>query len=244
MKFFLWNICTLLVITVVDTYAFITQISTISSRQLNILERNEHRLNNVDKNKDEDISLSSSFTTSSSVVTLPTLDINVDKSSVKNRKFGSKWAKDRGMEPGYGGIWPGDPNAPKFNVKIVSKRTGQSFECKVPSDRYIYFYFEEMGIELPVVNRERMCRQGCCTICTGKIVNEISQGVRGKVKQDAPLGLLKDFREKGYCLTCATYPRSDLILELQDEDETFIKQWSEGFEGGGVEWGGVFMDED
>ena len=48
----------------------------------------------------------------------------------------------------------------------------------------------------------------------------------------------------GYCLTCATYPRSDLILELQDEDETFIKQWSEGFEGGGVEWGGVFMDED
>ena len=54
-----------------------------------------------------------------------------------------------------------------------------------------------MGIELPVVNRERMCRQGCCTICTGKIVNEISEGVRGKVKQDAPLGLLKDFREKG-----------------------------------------------
>ena len=49
---------------------------------------------------------------------------------------------------------------------------------------------------------------------------------------------------KGYCLTCATYPRSDLVLELQDEDETFIKQWSEGFEGGGVEWGGVFMDKD
>ena len=59
-----------------------------------------------------------------------------------------------------------------------------------------------MGIELPVVNRERMCRQGCCTICTGKIVNEISQGVRGKVKQDAPLGLLKDFREKGDELYC------------------------------------------
>ena len=69
-------------------------------------------------------------------------------------------------------------------------------------DRYIYFYFEEMGIELPIVNRERMCRQGCCTICTGKIVNEISSGIRGKVKQDAPLGLLKDFREKGRFINC------------------------------------------
>lgn len=170
--------------------------------------------------------------------------IHVEKSGDDERIFGPQWAKARGMEPGYGGIWPGDPNAPKFNVKIVSRKTGESYECEVPSDRYIYFYFEEMGIDLPVVNKERMCRQGCCTICTGKIINELSDGGKGKVKQDAPLGLLKELREKGYCLTCATYPRSDLVIELQDEDETFIKQWSEGFEGGGVEWGGFFLDED
>jgi hypothetical protein len=30
----------------------------------------------------------------------------------------------------------------------------------------------------------------------------------------------------------------------KDEDEMYIRQWSEGFEGGGVEWGGVMMDED
>jgi hypothetical protein len=34
------------------------------------------------------------------------------------------------------------------------------------------------------------------------------------------------------------------VCQLQDEDEMYIKQWSEGFEGGGKEWGGVFMDED
>jgi len=36
----------------------------------------------------------------------------------------------------------------------------------------------------------------------------------------------------------------DIVCELQDEDAAFIRQWSEGFEGGGVEWGGVFPDED
>ena len=89
--------------------------------------------------------------------------------------FGEEWARQRGMEPGYGGIWPGsffsyvnficnvtactllstnlhllhgitgDPNAPKFNVRVRSKKTGEEFEVKVPADRYIFFYFEEKG---------------------------------------------------------------------------------------------------
>ena len=151
---------------------------------------------------------------------------------------GTEWARMRGMEPGFGGIWPGDPDAPKFKVTVRSKKTGDEFVLDVPSDRYIFFYFEEQGIELPVVNIARMCRQGCCTICTGKIMNS------GKAKMDAPLGLLKELRDEGYTLTCCTMPRSELVLELQDEDETFIRQWSDGFEGGGVEWGGFFPDED
>ena len=104
----------------------------------------------------------------------------------------AEWAKQRGMEPGYGGIWPGDPNAKKYSVKIKSKKNpSEVFSLMVPVDRYIYFYFEEQGIELPVINSQKMCRQGCCTICTGKVMNE-----GGKVKMDTPLGLLKDFREK------------------------------------------------
>ena len=58
-----------------------------------------------------------------------------------------------------------------------------------------------------------MCRQGCCTICTAKIIND------GKVKMDTPLGLLKDMRDEGYFLTCCAYPKSDIVCELQDEGE-------------------------
>ena len=153
------------------------------------------------------------------------------------KPFSEEWAKLRGMEPGYGGIWPGNPDAPKFKVTIKSKKTGEESVANVPADRYIYYYFEEMGIDLPIINKQRMCRQGCCTICTAELKE-------GKVNMDAPLGLLKELRSKGYALTCCAYPKSDLVCELQDEDETFVKQWSEGFEGGGVEWGGFFLDED
>ena len=150
---------------------------------------------------------------------------------------GPEWARKRGMEPGYGGIWPGDPNAKKYKVTIRDPTTGDEFTTMVPRDRYIFYVFEEMGIDLPVINKCRMCRQGCCTICTVKITE-------GKVKQDAPLGLMKELRDQGYALSCCSFPRSDIVCELQAEDEMFIKQWSDYFESGGVEWGGVFLDED
>eukprot|EP01038_Epipyxis_sp_PR26KG_P012747 gene12747-17089_t len=148
-----------------------------------------------------------------------------------------EWAKLRGLTPGYGGYWPGDENAPKYNVTIISKKTNERFTSMVPRDRYIFFYFEEQGIDLPIINKVRMCRQGCCTICTAKIET-------GKIKMDAPLGLLKDFREQGYALTCCAYPRSDVVCFLQDEDEMYVRQWSESFEGGGVEWGGFLPEDD
>lgn len=69
--------------------------------------------------------------------------------------------------------------------------------------------------------------------------------MEGKAEMDNPLGLLKDLRKEGYILTCCSYPKTDeLVLEVQTEDEVYIKQWAEGFEGGGVEWGGFLPDED
>ena len=64
------------------------------------------------------------------------------------------------MEPGYGGFWPGDPNAKRHKVTVRSKATGQEYVCMVPEDRYMFFVFEEEGIDLPIINKERMCRQG------------------------------------------------------------------------------------
>lgn len=31
--------------------------------------------------------------------------------------------------------------------------------------------------------------------------------------------MLKDLKREGYALTCCAYPKSDLVIELQDEDE-------------------------
>lgn len=147
------------------------------------------------------------------------------------------WAKVRGLIPGHGGYWPGNPDAKRYNVTITTKGSKDVFTLLVPEDRYIFFYFEEEGIELPIVNKARMCRQGCCTTCCARLLS-------GKVKMDAPLGLLKESRDAGYILTCTSYPRSDMVIQLQDEDEAYKEQWGDGFEGGGVEWGGILPKED
>ena len=135
------------------------------------------------------------------LLSIPTAKMRLTAAPIR----GNEWARLRGLNPGFGGIWPGNPDAKTYKVVVKSKKCDEEFTLNVPEDRYIYFYFEEQGIELPIVNSNRMCRQGCCTICTGKVLE-------GKVKMDAPLGLLKDLRDKNYSLTCCSYPRSDLVI--------------------------------
>ena len=108
--------------------------------------------------------------------------------------------KAKSNNPGFGGYWPGDPNAKKYNVTVqippsaASSTPGSTISLLVPEDRYIYFYFEEMGFPLPFVNAQRMCRQGCCTICTAKVLNTQPEKEHGEfsnqaiVKMDSPLG--------------------------------------------------------
>jgi hypothetical protein len=35
--------------------------------------------------------------------------------------------------------------------------------------RYIFFAFEDAGFDLPLINKHRMCRNGCCTTCALKV---------------------------------------------------------------------------
>jgi ferredoxin len=141
------------------------------------------------------------------------------------------------MKPGYGGWWPGDPTAPTFKVTVKSSTGEDIHTLDVPRDRFIYSYFEENGVDLPVKNPGKMCRQGCCTTCAAKVES-------GRVVMDNPLGLLREMRQEGYVLTCSSCPRSDVVLRLQDEDEVYKKQWGKSFEGGGVEWGGFLPEDD
>jgi ferredoxin len=118
----------------------------------------------------------------------------------------------------------------------------------VPEDRYLYWQFEEDGLDqtIPVINKKKMCRNGCCTTCAMKVVGYEKGGSNenAKFKMEGSLGLLKDLRQEGWILSCCTLPKSDLRLELQEEDEVYVRQWSEGFEGGGVEWGGFLPEDD
>ena len=40
----------------------------------------------------------------------------------------------------------------------------------VPMDRYIFFATEDAGVDVPIVNKKRMCRNGCCTTCAVKVL--------------------------------------------------------------------------
>ena len=218
--------------------SFISPLKIVISKSIccSGIERNNNNNNNINMNRFNNIkSLYSENEPKESFEIITSTSPSVQPSQPRLRS--QEWANRRGMEPGYGGLWPGDPNAPTYKVTIRSNKTKQEFVAQVPRDRYIYYHFEEEGFDLPVINKPRMCRQGCCTICAAKVIE-------GKTKMDSPLGLLKEMREKGYVLSCCTYPRSDMIIELQTEDEMYIKQWGEGFEGGGVEWGGVLPDDD
>lgn len=55
---------------------------------------------------------------------------------------------------------------------------------------------------------------GTCNLKTSRHSQSLKQ-----VKPEGALGLLKELKEEGYALTCCSYPKSDLVLEVQAEDE-------------------------
>jgi ferredoxin len=119
-----------------------------------------------------------------------------------------------------------------YTVTVHDREPGVVHTLQVPEDRYIWWEMEDAGIDLPA-----SCRNGCCTTCAVRVKS-------GTVAQDEALGLVREMREQKYALLCVSYPRSDIVCELQDEDEVYVKQFGESFEAGGVEWGGFMADID
>ena len=66
-----------------------------------------------------------------------------------------------------------------------------------------------MGVDLP-----SDCKIGNCLVCATKVLS-------GSVDQVQINGQKFDdsVTEHGYCLTCISYPRSDLLLQALDEDD-------------------------
>ncbi len=118
-----------------------------------------------------------------------------------------------------------------YSIRIHNRKTDSRYTMKVPDDRYILQSVENQGRTLPF-----SCRNGACTTCAVRVLS-------GEVHQPEAVGLSQMLRDKGYALLCVSYPRSDLEVETQDEDEVYELQFGRYFAKGKVRFG-LPLDED
>lgn len=116
-------------------------------------------------------------------------------------------------------------------INIHHRDCNRHYTVEVPEDRYILQTAENQGAELPFA-----CRNGACTTCAVRILS-------GEVEQPEAMGLSPDLREKGYALLCVSYPRTDLEVETQDEDEVYELQFGRYFGKGKVQFGLPIEDD-
>jgi ferredoxin len=118
-----------------------------------------------------------------------------------------------------------------YTVKIHHRDTGKTYTVEVPEDRYILQTAENQGADLPF-----SCRNGACTACAVRVLH-------GEVAQPEAMGLSPELRRQGYALLCVSYPRSDLEVETQDEDEVYELQFGRYFGKGKVRFGLPLEDD-
>ena len=103
--------------------------------------------------------------------------------------------------------------AETYSITVNHQGTTHTFS--VPSDRTILDVAVEQGVELPY-----SCNAGVCTTCAARITE-------GDVDQGDAAGISRDLQEQGYVLLCSAYPRSDLTIESDKEDEVYHLQFGQ-----------------
>lgn len=92
---------------------------------------------------------------------------------------------------------------------------GNIHTLEVSEDQKILTAAEAAGIDLP-----SSCHAGVCTTCAAQILS-------GKVDQADGMGVSPELQAKGYVLLCVAYPRSDLKIETEKEDEVYNLQFGQ-----------------
>lgn len=118
-----------------------------------------------------------------------------------------------------------------YTIRIRDRALERTHTVQVPEDRYILQSAENQGVELPF-----SCRNGACTTCAVRVLE-------GEIYQPEAMGLSLELQQQGYALLCVSYPRSDLAVETQDEDEVYELQFGRYFGKGKVK-AGLPLDED
>jgi ferredoxin len=100
-----------------------------------------------------------------------------------------------------------------YTVEI--NHQGNQHTIQVPADQTVLEAAVNAGIDLP-----SSCQAGVCTTCAAQILS-------GEVDQTDGMGVSPELQQQGYALLCVAYPRSDLKIESEKEDEVYQQQFGQ-----------------
>ena len=100
-----------------------------------------------------------------------------------------------------------------YTVQI--NHQGNTQTIQVPEDKTILRAAADAGLNLP-----SSCNAGVCTTCAAQIL-------AGTVEQSEGMGISRELQQQGYALLCVSYPRSDLNIVTEKEDQVYHLQFGQ-----------------